>query len=238
MGFFDGRRIPLALLFLAWTTPGCDLPGEGACTAEARPSVVVNLQDEDKNPIGSAEVTFALRGEAHESCETVSEGTWHCGVEVEGLLEVRVVSQDFLGAENILEVQSDGCHVQTKTLDLTLEWGRKHFAEERVYTHDRYAFFPEENCQLAEDRGEVCQLSLRLCPSGDAFYQLPDEVKIGTYSMLWKELKVNSGGVYGSAWVFDYDVETDTLVFDPRDSDHDDVYVRDDSFAAPGACGG
>lgn len=98
--------LPTVILALAACTP----PDVTNCTEEARASVVIDVQDADGNPIEDADVVYTVDGGAEQDCETFEPGSYVCGYEVEGTIEVFVLTDDD-EASTSFDIESDACHV-------------------------------------------------------------------------------------------------------------------------------
>lgn len=99
---------------------GCTPQDDGACTAIAVYSVTVDVQDADGNPIGDADVVYTVDGGAEQDCEAAEEGTWLCGVEVRGEIEVFAIADEG-EADMAFDVEADRCHVIPQSGTLVLE---------------------------------------------------------------------------------------------------------------------
>jgi hypothetical protein len=117
------------LLLFATAVPllaACGEPELTACTTEARASVSVHVVDAQGEAVTDAKVTFTRDGGASQPAECVypaGEGceSWVTAWERTGHFVVRAESADGTKHdEAAVDVTEDDCHVQGKTLTLTL----------------------------------------------------------------------------------------------------------------------
>lgn len=107
-----------------------------SCSEEIKPSVEVTViaiegeGDEEEEVVQTdAVVTFSWEGAAEETAECASPVTegggckmWRGGLEQSGIFVVKARSADGTkAAEVTVDVDTDECHVVTRTLELTLE---------------------------------------------------------------------------------------------------------------------
>ena len=97
------------------------MAGCTVCSAEARTSVRVSVEDADGAPLDVDTVTFSNPGEFTErDCTQFAVGDWSCGQEAEGNLVVRVTR----GAQEVereVDVSADRCHVETEEITVVLD---------------------------------------------------------------------------------------------------------------------
>jgi hypothetical protein len=111
-------RTALALVFLA--TLGCPSePDPVDCTTEARASIQLTVLDESGAPVTDASATYTAAG-ATADCESTGDGTFVCGYEVAGEIEVTITATGFATDTFTQVVESDECHVITETVERTL----------------------------------------------------------------------------------------------------------------------
>jgi hypothetical protein len=103
-----------------------------SCSEEIKPSVevtVIALEGKKEVVQTDAVVTFSWEGAAEEAAECAApaaEGggceAWRAGLEQSGIFVVKARSADGTkAAEVTVDVDTDECHVMTRTLELTLE---------------------------------------------------------------------------------------------------------------------
>ena len=103
-------------------------PQEVACTEEVRPSVIVNIVDQEGEPLEGASVTYSANGEAFAEAECQSSEGGSCtsfvaGYEIAGDFVIRA---EYDGLDPVIETvvveqTDDGCHVVTETVDLRFD---------------------------------------------------------------------------------------------------------------------
>ena len=99
---------------------GCFDDDPADCTTEAVISVSLSVLDPDGVPVEDAAVTWTS-GSSSEDCELWPDGTYACGFEVEGVLDISIVHDDYFDQELSVEVGSDTCHVITEQVTAELE---------------------------------------------------------------------------------------------------------------------
>ena len=117
-------RLP-ALLLACPLAFGCLTEDDGVdCTTLAAASVQLTVSDPSGAAIPGATAEYTVSGEdwtAPEPCEQMPDGTFVCGWEVEDSFQIWVDAEGY-GSEYLeADVQSDGCHVITEQLSVTLQ---------------------------------------------------------------------------------------------------------------------
>jgi len=106
--------------------PGLFGCGDADCLGDAGPSVRIEVQDGDGNPVLDAEVTFTFNGgEPQAATCRPSEGgciEFFAGTEQQGTYVVHAQSADGMSeAETTVDIDGfDGCHVIAKRVTLLL----------------------------------------------------------------------------------------------------------------------
>lgn len=111
--------LALALLLTACDSGLADDTGTTACTSMATASVTVNVSLPDGSPASGVTVTFNA-GDGAQPCETYQAGSYVCGWEVAGDLEIHGVLDGYDSFDATVTVPQDECHVQGQVLDVTL----------------------------------------------------------------------------------------------------------------------
>lgn len=115
------RSTLLALILASFVAhaSGCD---QGACTLDARTSLVLTVVDAQTSepPEADVTVTYLVDGEdPSQPAERLQGGRFLLGLEVEGTFEVTVSAEGYETVTREYEVTSDDCHVMT--VEATLE---------------------------------------------------------------------------------------------------------------------
>lgn len=111
------KRLSLILsAALAIPLVACEEPV--ACDEMAVSSVTVNVED-SLGPVAGLPVEYNS-GEAFVPCDDFDDGSYACGWEEAGLIEIRIDDAAYELFEAELEVEEDVCHVITEILDVTL----------------------------------------------------------------------------------------------------------------------
>jgi hypothetical protein len=107
----------IPLFALALPLAACELPVTN-CTEEARPSVMVDVEDESGALITDAVVEVDA-GDGVEDCWGQA-GEFACGTEQAGDLDILVSAEGFESQTVTVTVEADECHVLTEDLVVVL----------------------------------------------------------------------------------------------------------------------
>ncbi|WP_396267225.1 hypothetical protein [Ideonella sp.] len=94
---------------------------EGACTAEARVSVVLSIVDDLNAPVAAADVSYRVDGGAAQTLVCGASGACNIANEISGVFAVSASKSGYLPASGTVTVNRDACHVITQKLTLTLK---------------------------------------------------------------------------------------------------------------------
>lgn len=99
-------------------------PDGVVCTAEVVPSVIATVSDSSGEALHDVAVQWGYRDAdmAPQPCEERGDGTWLCGEEVSGNLEIYAQAGGHAGEMASVFVDADECHVITETVAFELEW--------------------------------------------------------------------------------------------------------------------
>jgi hypothetical protein len=112
------KRLSLILSAAALAAPlvACEEPI--ACDEYAASSVTVNVED-SLGPVEGLLVEYSA-GDAFVACDDFGDGSYACGWEQAGLIEIRIDDPAYELFEAEVEVEEDPCHVITEILDVVL----------------------------------------------------------------------------------------------------------------------
>ena len=110
----------------------CDPKEEGLiCSSDIRSSAILTVEDQDGNPVDSAEVSYTVDGVEGTFVEAWSNGQYVLGEEESGDFVVDVfaeISTDDPCCQEIgtgaleFTIEANECHVETQEVELVLEW--------------------------------------------------------------------------------------------------------------------
>ncbi|MDP2308526.1 MAG: hypothetical protein Q8P18_21075 [Pseudomonadota bacterium] len=94
------------------------------CTAEVVPSVIATVADSSGAELSDVSVEWSRRDAemAPQPCDARGDGTWVCGEEVAGDLEIFAQAGGHAGEMVSVHVNADECHVITEIVAFELEW--------------------------------------------------------------------------------------------------------------------
>lgn len=94
------------------------------CTAEAIASVVASVSGSSGEELTGVAVAWGYADAEMEPqpCEDGEDGTWVCGWEVAGDLEITAVADGHAAEVQVVTVTADECHVTTEYVDFALDW--------------------------------------------------------------------------------------------------------------------
>jgi hypothetical protein len=105
---------------LALLAMGCNPEIEHACTDIGIASVQLTVEDAEGLAIPDATATYNLVGETPQDCEGWDDGTFSCGFELQGTIELHVEAAGYTSADQTVVVAADECHVLTEVVTVTL----------------------------------------------------------------------------------------------------------------------
>ena len=114
------RFFPMVLGLALVPLAAC--PPEVACTEIAVTSVNVQVDDADGVAIEGATVSYTVDGGDSAACSENSGGSYSCGVEEPGEIEVTAVADGFGEASDSVTIvmDEDDCHVVPQDITLSL----------------------------------------------------------------------------------------------------------------------
>jgi hypothetical protein len=115
------RLIAAGALSLLMTACGGGSTADGlACTAEARPSVLLTVVDPQNAPLAGVTASFQVNGGSAQSQACDANGLCALAFELAGEFSISASKAGYLPASGTLRVSRDDCHVITARLTLTL----------------------------------------------------------------------------------------------------------------------
>lgn len=105
---------------LALSLAACGGGEDIACTMEARASVVVIAQDQGGAPLDNVQVDYRIDGGTPQRAVCLGAGPCTLEWEVRGQFSITATRLGYEPATAVVLVDGDVCHVNTRTVTLTL----------------------------------------------------------------------------------------------------------------------
>ncbi len=113
------RLVPFALFLTACDG---DTDDDVVCTDIFASSTLVTPVDEAGNLLAESNASWRRPGdEDFEPCDANDDGTWTCGWEETGVLEILVDAWGYGETQVSVTVEGDGCHALTELVDVVLD---------------------------------------------------------------------------------------------------------------------